>query len=97
MGRISEYDEIERTILVGNETSSHTLHTYIFASLRGDDFKATGKDPHDALQNLQAQEMDNGSLWRLNDPHRNRCAVEKQGFTCIKPGDFYAPVYKLVL
>lgn len=60
------------------------MNTYIFASLRGNDFTSEGKDVSDAYKNLCDKEKDNGSLWKLSDIHRNKTAVEKQGFKYFK-------------
>lgn len=57
---------------------------YIFASLRGDDFVAEGETPLEAYRNLISVESENGSLWKLGDPHRNKHAVEQQGFSYLK-------------
>lgn len=57
------------------------MKKYLFASLRGDDFEIEGNTPEEAWQNLCEREKDNGSLWKTQDECRNRCAVEKQGFS----------------
>lgn len=60
---------------------------YIFASVRGDDFIAEGETPIEAYKNLIAAESENGSLWKLGDPHRNQYAVEQQGFSYLSFDD----------
>lgn len=70
------------------------MNTYIFASLRGADFTAYGENPEVAYENLCNEERENGSLWKLFDAYRNRCAVEKQGFSLLTPEDFDSPAYK---
>jgi hypothetical protein len=57
------------------------MKTYLFASLRGDDFEIQGESPEDAWRNLVEKEKDNGSLWKTSDVMRNKYAVRHEGFS----------------
>lgn len=57
------------------------LKKYLFASLRGGDFQIEGSSPEDAWSRLCEREKENGSLWKAMDKHRNKLAVENEGFS----------------
>ena len=57
------------------------MTTYIFASLRGQDFEIEGSSPIDAWNNLCEREKDEGTLWRCFDEYRNKTAVDQFGFS----------------
>lgn len=69
---------------------------YEFCSLRGNNFRAEGNTPEEAWENLVEQEKNEGSLWRCNDYHCNRHAVQNGRFKCLISNDYWQPVYREV-
>lgn len=70
------------------------MKLFLFASLRGNNFKVTGNDVNDAWNKLCEREKDSGNMWKTSDPTRNICAVAFEGFTYIDVNNPSAGAYK---